>query len=131
MIALIDISSNTMKKLRRDKMLPSPSWIESKETFQVDDGDITERIRQEIFGKGRAQMDDKKSKVTFELVQNIGTLSESGTWKKELNIVQWGENIAKYDIRAWNADHTKLGKGVTLSTEELKALKILLNDMDL
>ena len=51
MIALIDISSNTMKKLRRDKMLPSPSWIESKETFQVDDGDITERIRQEIFRK--------------------------------------------------------------------------------
>ena len=48
-------------------MLPSPSWIESKETFQVDDGDITERIRQEIFGKGRAQMDDKKSKLPLNL----------------------------------------------------------------
>lgn len=112
-------------------MLPSPSWIGSKEKLQVDDVNIMEYIGREIFGKGRSQVDDKKTKVTFELIQNIGTLSESGTWKKELNIVQWGENIAKYDIRAWNADHTKLGKGVTLSTEELKALKILLNDMDL
>lgn len=76
-------------------------------------------------------MDDRQTKVKFEIVQNIGTLSESGTWKKELNIVQWGENIAKYDIRAWSADHTKLGRGVTLSTEELKTLRTLLNSMDL
>lgn len=76
-------------------------------------------------------MDDKQSKVTFEIVQGLGTLSESGTWRKELNIVQWGDNIAKYDIRAWNADHTKLGRGVTLSAEELKTLKGILNNLEL
>ena len=76
-------------------------------------------------------MSETQSKIAFEIVQNIGTLSESGTWKKELNIVQWGDNIAKYDIRAWNADHTKSGKGVTLSAEELKSLKNLLNSIEL
>lgn len=76
-------------------------------------------------------MDDKQSKVTFEIVQGLGTLSESGTWRKELNIVQWGDNIAKYDIRAWNSDHTKLGRGVTLSAEELKTLKGILNNLEL
>ena len=76
-------------------------------------------------------MSETQSKIAFEIVQTIGTLSESGTWKKELNIVQWGDNIAKYDIRAWNADHTKSGKGVTLSAEELKSLKNLLNSIEL
>lgn len=75
-------------------------------------------------------MNETSSKITYSIVQTIGTLSESGTWKKELNIVQWGDNIAKYDIRAWNADHTRSGKGITLSAEELNALKALLNAMD-
>jgi len=57
-------------------------------------------------------MSETQSKIAFEIVQTIGTISESGTWKKELNIVQWDDNIAKYDIRAWNADRTKSGKGV-------------------
>lgn len=76
-------------------------------------------------------MSENPTKITFEIVQTLGTLSESGTWKKKLSIVQWGDNIAKYDIRAWNGDHTKSGKGVTLSAEELKSLKTLLNTMDL
>ncbi|MBQ6057665.1 MAG: hypothetical protein IJL34_08340, partial [Treponema sp.] len=33
---------------------------------------------------------------------------------------------AKYDIRAWDPEHTKMGKGITLTTEEVKALKELL-----
>lgn len=51
--------------------------------------------------------------------------------KKQLNIVQWGDNIAKYDIRAWNQDHTKSGKGVTLTLQELIAFKKALNMMNL
>ena len=76
-------------------------------------------------------MSENQSKIVFEIVQSIGTLSENGRWKKELNIVQWGDNIAKYDIRTWNANHEKCGKGVTLSAEELRSLKDLLNSMEL
>lgn len=76
-------------------------------------------------------MSENPSKIGYEIIQTIGVLSESGIWKKELNIVQWGDNIAKYDIRTWNADHTKAGKGVTLSVEELKSLRDLINSIEL
>lgn len=72
---------------------------------------------------------DKKLECT--IVEELATLSESGSWRKQLNIVQWGNNIAKYDIRSWNEDNTKMGKGVTLSLEELKELKKALNELTL
>lgn len=68
--------------------------------------------------------------IQFEIVETIQTLSQSGSWYKQLNIVRWGDNIAKYDLRVWNADHTKAGKGVTLSFEEARALKKALNNRD-
>jgi hypothetical protein len=33
---------------------------------------------------------------------------------------------AKYDIRDWDSEHKKMGKGVTLTSEELKKLKVYL-----
>ena len=56
--------------------------------------------------------------------------SASG-WTKELNLISWNDRDAKYDIRDWSADHEKMGKGVTLSAEELLAFKALLNTMEL
>ena len=77
-------------------------------------------------------MEDKESRtLRVEVVEELATLSESGTWKKQLNIVQWGDNIAKYDIRSWNQDHTKSGKGITLNLQELIELKKALNLMDI
>ena len=77
-------------------------------------------------------MEEKESRtLRVEVVEVLATLSESGTWKKQLNIVQWGDNIAKYDIRSWNQDHTKSGKGITLNLQELIELKKALNLMDI
>ncbi len=67
--------------------------------------------------------------LTFEIIQNLGVLDSEGKWKKELNIVKWGENDPKFDIRAWNEDHTKPGKGISLSAAELQSLKDLLNSI--
>ncbi len=68
------------------------------------------------------------AEIKHEIVQNIGTLSKSASgWAKELNLISWNDRDAKYDIRDWSADHAKMGKGVTLSKEELSALKELLN----
>ena len=77
-------------------------------------------------------MEEKESRtLRVEVVEELATLSESGAWKKQLNIVQWGDNIAKYDIRSWNQDHTKSGKGITLNLQELIELKKALNLMDI
>lgn len=69
---------------------------------------------------------------SFEITQSIGELSKSkGGWALELNMVSWGGRDAKYDLRSWAPDHQKMGKGVTLTKEELVSLKNLLNAMDL
>lgn len=39
--------------------------------------------------------------------------------------------IHKYDLRDRVPEHEKMGKGVTLSKQELKKLRDILNDMDL
>ena len=67
--------------------------------------------------------------VSFEIIQNLGVLESEGKWKKELNIVKWGENDPKFDLRAWSEDHAKFGKGISLSASELQSLKDLLNSI--
>ena len=73
--------------------------------------------------KGSVEMAD----IKFEIVEHIGVLSESSKgWTKELNLISWNGREAKYDIRDWAPDHEKMGKGVTLTEEELEKLKELL-----
>ena len=63
----------------------------------------------------------------YEIVEHMGVLSESNKgWTKELNKVSWNGAEPKYDIRDWAPDHEKMGKGVTLTDDEVKALKELL-----
>ncbi|MBU5313340.1 YdbC family protein [Tissierella carlieri] len=72
------------------------------------------------------------AEVKYEIKENLGILSESAKgWTKELNLVSWNDYPAKYDIREWDPDHLKMGKGVTFSAEELKKLRDILNKLDL
>jgi len=68
----------------------------------------------------------------FVMKETIGTLSESPKgWKKELNLISWNDKDPKYDIREWSPDHSKMGKGVTLTKEEPKKLREILNGLEL
>ena len=71
-----------------------------------------------------------KSEISSEIVEHIGVLS-NGTkgWTKELNLVSWNGREPKYDLREWSPEHDKMGKGVTLSKEELEALKGILEKL--
>ncbi|MEG0013562.1 MAG: YdbC family protein [Cellulosilyticaceae bacterium] len=70
--------------------------------------------------------------IKFEVKESLGVLSEgSRGWQKEINLMSWNDNAPKYDIRDWAPEHAKMGKGVTLSAEELKVLRDILNDMEL
>ena len=70
--------------------------------------------------------------IQFEIVQKIGVLSKTSKgWAKELNLVSWNGRDAKYDIREWSPDGQTMGKGVTLSKEELVALRELLNKIEI
>lgn len=68
--------------------------------------------------------------LPFVLEQNIACLSdEKGGCIKELNLVSWNGNEAKYDIYSWFADHTKMGKGIAMTKLELLALKVILMEL--
>ena len=70
--------------------------------------------------------------IKYELVKQIGVLSKSASgWAKELNLISWNDREPKYDLRDWSADREKMGKGITLTKEELSALKELLNTIEL
>jgi hypothetical protein len=72
------------------------------------------------------------SDITYEIVMQLGVLSQSSSgWAKELNLISWNDRPPKYDIRDWSADHSQMGRGVTLSREELLALRDLLNHWEL
>ena len=72
------------------------------------------------------------SEIKYEIIKKVGELSKSASgWAKELNLISWNDRDAKYDIREWSPDRAKMGKGVTLSKEELLALKELLNSIEL
>jgi hypothetical protein len=72
------------------------------------------------------------SEIKYEIVKKIGLLYKSASgWAKELNLISWNERDPKYDLREWSPDREKMGKGVTLSKEELLVLKELLNTIEL
>ncbi|MEC2056080.1 hypothetical protein I6J18_01970 [Peribacillus psychrosaccharolyticus] len=71
------------------------------------------------------------AEIKYEIIEKIAVLSESTKgWKKELNLISWNGRDPKYDLREWAPDHEKMGKGITLSKEEIIELKKGLNNLD-
>ncbi|MBQ6022522.1 MAG: hypothetical protein IJR51_04580 [Clostridia bacterium] len=63
---------------------------------------------------------------SYEIKKHIGVISEgSGGWTRELNLISWNGKEPKYDIRDWGPEHEKMGKGITLSAKDVKALQEL------
>lgn len=72
------------------------------------------------------------AEIKFEIEKGLGTISDSAKgWTKELNLISWNGKDAKYDLRDWAPDHEKMGKGITLSRDELIKLKEILNNIEL
>ena len=72
------------------------------------------------------------AEIKYYIEKEIGVVSETTKgWTKELNLISWNGKTAKYDLRDWAPEHEKMGKAITLSKEELKSLRELLNNMDL
>ena len=67
---------------------------------------------------------------SFTITEYLGIVSEGkGAWKLELNKVSWGGRPAEYDLRSWSPDHQKMGKGLTLTEDELKSLAKLIDSL--
>ena len=72
------------------------------------------------------------AELKHEIKKPLGVLSTSNRgWSKELNFVSWNDKEARYDLREWSNDHERMGKGITLTTEEMKALKEILSNVEI
>lgn len=72
--------------------------------------------------------EEKMAEFKYEITEELGVLSESNNgWKKEFNKISWNERNPKYDIRDWANEHERMGKGVTLTEEELRELYTLIS----
>ena len=66
------------------------------------------------------------AEIKYEIVERIAVLGERPRgWERQLNLISW------YDIRDWSPDGTRMGKGISLSHDELAILKGILEDMEL
>ncbi len=69
---------------------------------------------------------------SYEITERIAVLSTATTgWERQLNMISWNGREPKYDIRDWSPDGSKMGKGISLTAEELQTLKGILEELDL
>ncbi len=70
------------------------------------------------------------AELKYEIIEEIGVLSENAKgWRKELNLISWNDQAPKYDIRDWAPEHEKMGKGTTLTKEELQKLRKIIDQI--
>lgn len=74
----------------------------------------------------------KGQELKYEIINQIGIVStNAGGWSLELNRVSWNGNEPKYDLRSWSPDHSKMGKGITLTDNDIIALsKLLIKEVE-
>ncbi len=72
------------------------------------------------------------AEFTYEITERIAVLSTNARgWERQLNLISWNGNPPKYDIRDWSPDGSRMAKGISLTQEELLALKDILNELEL
>ena len=72
------------------------------------------------------------AEFTYEVTERIAVLSTNARgWERQADTGGWNGNPPKYDIRDWSPDGSRMAKGISLTEEELKTLKGILDDMEL
>ena len=65
----------------------------------------------------------------YEIVEELGVISENRSgWTRELNLVSWNGGEPKYDLRDWAPEHEKMGKGISMTKDEVVELLQLLEE---
>jgi hypothetical protein len=77
---------------------------------------------------------DEDDEIECDIIEFYGVFSRAASqgaksWNKEINLVSWNGRPAKIDIRSWQKDHEKCGKGIALTWEEAEELAKLLREV--
>lgn len=83
-----------------------------------------------MFGSNNNQNNNGGGKITHKIKRECGTLSTGNSgWSVKATIISWNGGSEKLDIRPWNSDMTKCGKGVSLTESEAQELYRILGGM--
>ncbi|MEG0369748.1 MAG: hypothetical protein RR446_04010 [Lachnospiraceae bacterium] len=61
--------------------------------------------------------------IKCEIMESLSVLPAENGYHLELNLVKWGNNPPKYDLRRWSEDRSKMTNGIILTKEELMLLQ--------
>lgn len=75
---------------------------------------------------------DTDKTFTYNIEEYIGSIKESTThdWAKAILRISWNDNPSTIDIRNVNMSQKRIGKGISLSNEEVDKLVSILLDND-
>lgn len=69
----------------------------------------------------------KDEEFKFEILKTFGEIPGNRKWKIRLNLISWNGGEPKYDIRTWSEDGQSMGKGISLSRDELLELRKIID----
>ena len=69
-----------------------------------------------------------RPQLEYKILQDLGTVIKNNGYEIKVQLIKWGDNPEKYDIRKWLTDGSGRPKkgGITLTGEEIEALAIFL-----
>ena len=71
---------------------------------------------------------NREGDFSFEIIRHLGVYGHSAKgWTREANIVEWNGGNAKFDLREWDPEHTRMSRGITLQKQEMFNLMQILN----
>ncbi len=95
-------------------MLRYPGFFTKVKEYLINKLETQQKERKE-------REDNKMADFNYEIIKELAVLSESPKgWRKEVNLISWNGAEPKYDIRDWAPEHEKMGKGITLTKEEME-----------
>ena len=110
------------------------SLIKTERIIAAEYGSANEIACEKYISDGFKKVTYNSSADVVLAVENkkadFGVLNESANgWTRELNLISWNGGKPKYDIRDWAPEHAKMGKGISLTKEELEALYDIIGEV--
>ena len=61
---------------------------------------------------------NREGDFSFEIIRHLGVYGHSAKgWTREANIVEWNGGNAKFDLREWDPEHTRMSRGIMLQKQ--------------
>lgn len=76
-------------------------------------------------------MAGKEKEFEYSVLSDLGVIEEgTNGYNTEAKIISWNGGTPKLDIRKWNDETGKMGKGISISLDSVETLIDILKNVD-